>query len=118
MSKPETIVDIIADIIAQNRGLPEDAYAISPHVGDMLNLADRLIAAYEREKSSALAAPPRNCDVGTVEEQAQRFNDYCTKQGDGCCIVGGKGACPIFKGYRVDCGIVWAQMPYESEVAK
>ena len=45
MSKPETIVDIIADIIAQNRGLPEDAYAISPHVGDMLNLADRLIAA-------------------------------------------------------------------------
>ncbi len=46
---PETIHDIIAEILAQNQGLPEDAYALSPLVCDMLHLADRLVAAYKRE---------------------------------------------------------------------
>ena len=26
---------------------------------------------------SALSAPPRNCDVGTAEEQAERFQKFC-----------------------------------------
>lgn len=67
--------------------------------------------------NAALAAPLRNCDVGTAEEQAERFNDYCRKQGNGCCIGKGKGTCPIFKRYKIDCGLVWAQMPYVSEVS-
>ena len=69
--------------------------------------------------NAALAAPSRQCDVGTAEEQAIRFNDYCKKQGDGCCIGKGRGACPIFKGYKIDCGLVWSQTPYEeSEAAR
>lgn len=63
--------------------------------------------------ADALALPRRNCDVGTAEEQAERFNDYCKKQGKGCWIGKSKGSCPIFKGYKIDCGLVWAQMPYE-----
>ena len=45
----ETIVDIVADIRAQNQGLPEDDYALSPLVADLLSLADRIEAAHDRE---------------------------------------------------------------------
>ena len=47
----ETIVDIVADIRAQNQGLPEDSYALSPLVCDLLSLADRIEAAEKREIS-------------------------------------------------------------------
>ena len=45
----ETIEDIVADIRAQNQGLPEDSYALSPLVCDLLSLADRIEAAHKRE---------------------------------------------------------------------
>lgn len=45
----ETIEDIVADIRAQNQGLPEDSYALSPLVCDLLSLADRVEAAHNRE---------------------------------------------------------------------
>lgn len=61
-----------------------------------------------------LALPLRNCDVGTDMEQSKRFDKFCKKRGDKCAL-GGKGSCPIFKGYKVDCGITWAQLPYEKE---
>ena len=47
--KQETIADIVADIRAQNQGLPEDSYALSPLVCDLLSLADRIEAAAKRE---------------------------------------------------------------------
>ena len=37
--------NIVADIRAQNQGLPEDSYALSPLVCDLLSLADRIEAA-------------------------------------------------------------------------
>ena len=45
----ETIADIVGDIRAQNQGLPEDSYALSPQVCDLLSLADRIEAAEKRE---------------------------------------------------------------------
>ena len=45
----ETIEDIVGDIRAQNQGLPEDSYALSPLVCDLLSLADRIEAAHEHE---------------------------------------------------------------------
>ena len=45
----ETIADIVADIRAQNQGLPEDDYALSPLVADLLSFADRIEAAHKRE---------------------------------------------------------------------
>ena len=44
-AKQETIADIVGDIRAQNQGLPEDSYALSPLVCDLLSLADRIEAA-------------------------------------------------------------------------
>ena len=49
--RQETIKDIVADIRAQNQGLPEDSYALSPQVCDLLSLADRIEAAAKREIS-------------------------------------------------------------------
>ena len=48
-AKQETIEDIVGDIRAQNQGLPEDSYALSPLVCDLLSLADRIEAAHRRE---------------------------------------------------------------------
>ena len=161
----ETIADIVGDIRAQNQGLPEDSYALSPLVCDLLSLADRIEAAAKREceatseKSSAvgnaaamlealyaitlidtrmlkrllcelveadildggqirntihavekarqaIAAPPRNCDVGTAEEQIARFNKFCFPIK---C-----SECQLHTDEDLhDCIFRWAQMPYE-----
>lgn len=69
---------------------------------------------------AALSSPPRNCDVGTAEEQRARFVRFCEDgqhTDKGCC-----GGCPIVvSGMRekvgVSCEIAWAQLPYESEAA-
>ena len=62
----------------------------------------------------ALALPRRNCDVGTDVEQSERYKKFCKKQGNKCAY-GGKGSCPIFKEYKIDCGLTWEQLPYEKE---
>ena len=50
--RQETISDIVADIRAQNQGLPEDGYALSPLAGDLLSIADRIEAAAKREREA------------------------------------------------------------------
>ena len=65
--------------------------------------------------SQDLAIPLRQCDVGTAEEQAERYGRYCDKfAGDGmhcescpCC-----GIIPFGK-----CEFAWAQTPYAEEGA-
>ena len=68
--------------------------------------------------NSALAEPPRNCDVGTAEEQAERFYSFCKKFQSGiqgmcspqCPCIGCRGMC--------HCLTKWEQMPYEEGGAK
>ena len=48
-SENETVADIVADIRAQNQGLPEDSYALSPLVCDLLSFANRIEEAHQRE---------------------------------------------------------------------
>ena len=70
----ETIEDIVDDIRAQNQGLPEGSYALSPLVCDLLSIADRIEAALKREK----AKPVRNCDkYKTAEGALAGFNEMC-----------------------------------------
>ena len=149
--KQETIADIVADIRAQNQGLPEDSYALSPLVCDLLSLADRIEAAAKREREAtrekssqvgnaakmrealsdacyamfnflktqnggyeemakaldkakaALSAPPRNCDVGTADEQVKSYFSFCDRH---TCQ-----SCPVKE--ITDCEFLWAQMPYD-----
>lgn len=60
----------------------------------------------------ALAEPPRNCDVGTAEEQSKRFKKYCALNKD---FEWGCEKCPIFPYKIIKCEFIWAQIPYESE---
>lgn len=63
----------------------------------------------------ALALPRRNCDVGTAEEQAQRFHDFCVGNSSG---INGmcKPTCPFIDCFdKCQCLSKWAQMPYEAE---
>ena len=55
-AKQKTIADIVADIRAQNQGLPEDSYALSPLVCDLLSFADRIEAAEKRADDQWRAA--------------------------------------------------------------
>jgi hypothetical protein len=57
----------------------------------------------------ALAEPLRNCDVGTADEQAERFKAFCNSHPLMC------DGCP-FRDIGIlhnDCAIHWSQMPYE-----
>ena len=58
--------------------------------------------------NAALSAPPRNCDVGTPEEQSARFDAHCRKH-MGCLT------CPLREkdgGVPKHCELAWAKMPY------
>ena len=62
--------------------------------------------------NAALSAPPRNCDVGTAEEQVLRWRGFCACEKGGVC-----DGCPCLKNSKgvEDCYAKWAQMPYEAE---
>ena len=63
-----------------------------------------------KDARAALSARPRNCDVGTAEEQAERFDEFCynhRSREKGC------GDCPLLDGVSC-CELAWAQMPYET----
>lgn len=57
-----------------------------------------------RNGQKALAKPPRQCDVGTAEEQYKRFRDYCYSKRCESLIT------PNTLGSEV--AFAWAQMPY------
>ena len=59
---------------------------------------------------TALSAPPRNCDVGTAEEQTSRFVDFCYRSKE--CV-----SCQMAPEEGTDCILAWAQAPYkDSEI--
>jgi len=63
-----------------------------------------------RLATEAMTAPPRNCDVGTAEEQTKRLRNNCNKYKPSC--IGCKYATDLQK---VNCWLAWAQMPYEAK---
>lgn len=59
--------------------------------------------------SAALSEPPHNCDVGTVEEQLDRYGFYCQSR---CTSCDERHYCHICgERYRMECMMKWAQMP-------
>lgn len=62
----ETILDIVDDIRAQNQGLPEDSYALSPQVCDLLSIADRIEAAWKREREAEIEAEQICVEIGEM----------------------------------------------------
>lgn len=62
----ETIEDIVADIRAQNQGLPEDCYALSTLVCDLLSFANRIEAAAKREREAGAEAAQICGEIGEM----------------------------------------------------
>ena len=81
------------EALENSNGLLEELAAI----GEWGESAQEQIA----ENNAAISAPPRNCDVGTAEEQQKRFDMFTEKY-----WTLGKTA------------LQWAQMPYEEGSAK
>lgn len=75
------------------------AYQVEPHGEAGADCPWKKIRA-------ALALPPRNCDVGTPEEQSKRYDEFCD-------IHDCRKDCPLFK--ADSCEFAWAQMPYAEE---
>lgn len=65
---------------------------------------------------AALAAPMRNCDVGTAGEQYRRWTYFCKFRNESRTTCLG---CPVYeeqnKGQISTCELVWAQMPYDEK---
>ena len=58
-----------------------------------------------------LLGVPRNCDVGTAEEQLDRYGMFCQNK---CQVCENRFSCHICgEWYRMKCMMEWAQMPYE-----
>ena len=83
----------------------------SAYYKDVVYLVGCMLAV-ARICRAALSAPPRNCDVGTAEEQFKRYLAFCHSESRGC------EHCPAkktrFRGTS-NCDLAWAQMPYEAE---
>ena len=58
-----------------------------------------------RAVEAALASPPKNGDIGTIDKQFNRWWEFCNKFDDGCA------GCPC-DGHH-NCFAKWTQMPYE-----
>ena len=121
--------------LAQVQKRPDDAAPVECHTSPVAALREALEACIEamcrycrmeagrdrvcvngcetlKMAKAALAAPARNCDVGTVEEQSERIYAYCKahRDDDAECLY-----CPLFGRTGGYCELVWAQMPYEKE---
>jgi hypothetical protein len=71
-----------------------------------------------RKAKAALDAPPRNCDVGTVGQQDERFTAFCNRHFSAVGLCDKACPCRDFNMIGGACPILWGQLPYESEVAK
>ena len=133
MSNPETIANIVAEMrgLVKPGETLEHTYELLNGLADRIEAAHKrevesvsngakmrealkqiLALAQAKAKGlfeiqslaeTALAAPPRNCDVGTAEEQYERFVNFARL---------------YFQSEVVRFVINWAQMPYEEGGAK
>lgn len=73
---------------------------------DELDSGEVSNAQYQIDKADeAFVEPPRNCDIGTPEEQEERHDEYCTSAISTCRGVSTRDC--------VRCFARWAQMPYK-----
>ena len=78
--------------------------------------AGALDVIYEKA-CAALSKPPRNCDVGTPDEQAERFGKLCGKfynEEEPCNEKCPLASLPIIHGFP-RCQAYWEQAPYTAE---
>lgn len=99
---------------ASNVKAMREALEFVAHMYDSPYTTYDVLVAVQKARTT-LSEPPRNCDVGSAEEQAERFGKLCIKyyNEDGHC----NRKCPLasldfIHGFP-RCQAYWTQMPYE-----
>ena len=110
----QTVTDCnrINNAAAMREALSDACYAMFNFLKTQNGGYEETAKALDKAKA-ALATHPRNCDIGTVKEQAERFDEFCyahRSREKGC------GDCPLLEGGP--CELAWTQMPYEEGGAK
>lgn len=83
------------------------------HRGEGTNLDDAGMAIDAITSiDAALAAPARNCDVGTAEEQAERHERFCAAHYKADAVDAQCFGCPASDKKETDCEFVWGQLPF------
>lgn len=104
--QPVTDCDQLGNTAAMRKALEKVRFYL-PYLLQYVRLHDAQSGGYYEKKlevvNAALSAPPRNCDVGTAEEQYKHFLKFC--HGANC------SKCPVHD--AINCKFAWANMPYE-----
>lgn len=95
-------------------GYPHNFQREAPHIREYCYDITEAI----KKCFAALSAPPRNCDVGTAEEQETRFKVFCESHWDLNNPSSECAGCPLDERVGTDCEFAWAQMPYEADAKK
>lgn len=97
----------IGDCAKLREALSDACYAMFNFLKTQYGGYEEMANALDKAKA-ALAAPRRNCDVGTAMEQGERFSAYCRahKHPESECLP-----CPLFGQTSGYCELAWAQMP-------
>ena len=120
-------------VLEDTKYVPANAAKLREAIQSILDLAYEVAAETEEPRckisndwlietcNAALAEPPRQCDMGTAEEQARRYHNFadrynpCSYKGYARCAED----CPVHiklaqEGHgELLCQLEWAQMPYE-----
>ena len=110
--QPATDCNQLNNAAAMRKALEKVRFYL-PYFLQYVRLHDAQSGGYYEKKlevvNAALSAPPRNCDVGTAEEQAERFKTFCYIYPLNCA------GCPLKDSgiTHNECAIFWTQMPYE-----
>lgn len=104
----------------------KEAHAMLKRIHNAYSDSNEDVTIYQLRKTiaavePALAEPLRNCDVGTAEEQTERFRKFCFahthKNGTDFRCHKNCPAKNYIGGWGIPyCQLKWAQLPYESEV--
>lgn len=75
--------------------------------------------AYELVCNTLASVSKRNCDIGTADEQYERWERFCQilnspLNKDSSCF-----GCPVYdrlrSGSRASCELIWGNLPYEED---
>ena len=110
--QPVTDCNQLNNAAKMREALSDACYAMFNFLKTQNGGYEEMAKSLDKAKA-ALATHPRNCDVGTVEEQAERFDCFCynhRSREKGC------GDCPLLEGGP--CELAWLQMTYEEGGAR
>ncbi len=94
-------VAVLRKVLISLKALADKMYGYCAHSDSDARHIALWAGLIKDEVTTALAEPPRECDVGTAEEQIRRFGEYCEECTRECSYE--------------KCIVAWTQMPYEAQ---